>query len=55
MRDDAARRFLKMIGRQPVIFGADELFEEIPRAPRQRAQPRGLAADSRSGRGRSGG
>ena len=34
MGDDGQRVFLKIIGRQPVVFGADECFEEAPRAAR---------------------
>ncbi len=38
MRDDRRRIFLKVVRRQPVVFGADEGFEEAPGAPRDQSR-----------------
>ena len=49
MCDDAARCFLEMIRRKPVIFGTDELLKKVPGTPRQSAKPRDLVGGQRIG------
>ena len=42
MRDHCRGVFLKIVGRQPMICGADELLEEPPCAPRELMQEESL-------------
>ncbi len=50
MRYNAARAFLKMIGREPAVLGADEVLKVQPRGACQEAQSMFLRRNDFCGR-----